>query len=93
MNSFLAESLSRIINQLVDFEEGIFVSVSRVEINQNVTAARVFVNCYPPEKTAEAVKNIYKNREEIANLVVEDMKDSRFLKLNFYPETVTIDRE
>lgn len=61
VNQLIKEEISQIILRDFDLPKEVLVTVTRVESSANLIQAKVFVSCFPEEKSEEVLK-ILKNQ-------------------------------
>ncbi|HOV88887.1 MAG TPA: 30S ribosome-binding factor RbfA [Candidatus Paceibacterota bacterium] len=76
LNTLIQQLFSEIIQKEANFSEGIFVSVSRVEVSKDLANAKVFISVYP-SVTDEVKEYFQKNIFALQQLLNK--------KLNIHP--------
>lgn len=84
LNSLLKEELSKIIQRRIDFEEGVLVTIYKVEVSSDVAHANVRISVIP-EKNEKATldvlkENIFHLQQELnKKLVLKKVPKIRFV--------------
>lgn len=74
LNSLVQDELSKIIQKEIDFEKGVLVSISKVEVSPDVAHAKIHISVIPEKNERAALEklreNIYSIQQELNNKLV-----------------------
>ena len=84
INNLVLEELADIINREVEFKDQILVSISCVEVAQNLNSANVFIRCFPEAQEKEAIKILYKNKGMLRQELGKKIRLRKAPYLRFY---------
>lgn len=84
LNSLVHEELSKIIQREVEFEEGVLVTINKVEVSADVAHANVLISVLPEnkEKVAQDIlkENVFNIQQELnKKLVLKTVPKIRFV--------------
>jgi ribosome-binding factor A len=65
LDQIFLEELNDAIKNVVEFDEGIFVTIVGLRVAENLHSARVLVSCLPFEKSGAAVKKLQANHQNL----------------------------
>jgi ribosome-binding factor A len=73
INQLLLTEISNIIHSYIEFEEEVFVTISAVKAETNLSKARIYISVLPYEKSEFAIGTLVKNRllikQELAKII------------------------
>lgn len=58
LEDIIQKELSALINEETNFEAGIFITITRVEVTKDLQWAKVFVSIYPFDKHSEVLEHL-----------------------------------
>ncbi len=84
LNSLVKDELSKIIQRKVDFEEGVLVTIYKVEVSIDIAHANIHISVIPEEKEKKAFEvlqeNIFQIQQELnKKLVLKIIPKIRFV--------------
>ncbi|KKS41124.1 ribosome-binding factor A [Candidatus Kuenenbacteria bacterium RIFCSPHIGHO2_12_FULL_42_14] len=88
INNIIEEELGQIVQQEIDFDQGVFMSVSQVEISESLGSAKVWIDAWPIEAGADVLKILRKHKGVLRCGLAGRVKMRRVPDLKFF-----IDRE
>ena len=83
LNKLLHEEISEIINSEIEFESGILVTVTGVDVSPDLSQAKIGLSVLPFEKTREVIGKIVTERYHIINELNKKIKLKKIPKLIF----------
>lgn len=84
INELLQQIIGEAIQKFIDFPQGIFVTVSRVETAENLSVAHIFLTVYPAEKLTLAESIIKKYMDTIQRDVNAHLRIKRIPRIKFH---------
>jgi|GEM_PF-570834 len=82
LNSLLVQEVSQLVRREVEFEDGVFVTISRAIVAPDAESAKVFVSVFPDEKSEGALKAITDRIMHLQGLL------NKRLHMKFVPKLV-----
>lgn len=93
INNIIKEELGQIIQREIDFDQGVFMSISQVEVSESLGSAKVWVDAWPAEAGADVLKILQKNKGVLRRGLAERMKMRRVPDLKFIIDKDEIEDE
>jgi ribosome-binding factor A len=89
INSLIKEELGKIINEEIEFPKGILVTLTRVETGKDLSESKVFISCFPKEKSKEILENLEKEIFFIQKKLNKKLVMRRVPRIKFFEEEKT----
>jgi ribosome-binding factor A len=83
LDQIFLEELNAAIKQVVEFEEGILVTLPGLRVAENLHSARILVSCLPFEKSAAAIKTLKENHQNLIEYLNKRVRFRKIPKLIF----------
>jgi len=83
LDQIFLEELNEAIRLIVEFDEGIFVTISGIRVAENLQSARILVSCLPFEKSSNAIKKLQENHQNLIEYLNKRVKFHKIPKLIF----------
>jgi ribosome-binding factor A len=87
VNSLLEHEISKLVLREVFFPKEMLVTVTRVEVTDNLTEAKVFVSVYPAEKSDYAFKTLKRETYNVQYLLNRTLRTHPIPKIRFIEDT------
>jgi len=83
LDQIFLEELNQAIKYVVEFEEGILVTIVGIRVAENLQSARILVSCLPFEKTGEAIKTLQASHQDLIEYLNKRVGFRKIPKLIF----------
>jgi len=79
INQLIKKELGQILLREIEFPRDVLVTITRVETSVDLNQARVFLSCFPEDKTSQILEILHRQIYSIQQLL------NRRLKMKFIP--------
>ena len=79
VNQLIKKELGQILLREIEFPRDVLVTITRVETSVDLNQARVFLSCFPEDKTSQILEILHRQIYSIQQLL------NRRLKMKFIP--------
>lgn len=86
VNSLIFHELSALINKDVDFKNGVFVTISRVDTTDDLRYARVFVKVFPNKENNYGIKTLEHERNHLQKILHKKLHLKILPKISFHED-------
>ncbi|HRY63282.1 MAG TPA: 30S ribosome-binding factor RbfA [Patescibacteria group bacterium] len=93
MNSLIKEELSKIIQQEIEFRNGILVSISQVVCPPDLGLAKVWLDVWPTEAGEEVLKILKDHKAILRSELVNEIEVRRAPRLKFFIDKEELEDE
>ncbi|MDD5290102.1 MAG: ribosome-binding factor A [Patescibacteria group bacterium] len=83
LDQIFLEELNQAIKQVVEFDEGIFVTLVGIKVAENLQSARILVSCLPFEKSSAALKTLQIHHQDLIEYLNRRVSFRKIPKLIF----------
>lgn len=83
LNSLLIHEVSQLVRREIEFDDGVFVTISRAIVAPDAESAKIFVSVFPDEKSESALKAITDRIMHIQGLLNKRLHMKFVPKLTF----------
>jgi ribosome-binding factor A len=89
VNQLLQKELSQILLREIDFFPDALVTITRVEVNPDLGAAKVYISCFPEDKSKEIFQILKREVYSIQKELDKRLKMKTVPKIKFLEEEKT----
>lgn len=82
LNSLLEREVADLLLKNFDAGKGVFISVVRAEVSDDITNAKIYISVYPEEKEKEVLEKLQKEIYHLQQIL------NKKLFLNFVPKII-----
>ena len=90
VNQLIREELSKIIFREIDFEEGVLVTLTRVDAAPNLQQAKIYISTMPAKNAKEALNILGKNIYSIQQMLNKKLRMRPVPRIYFVEEKETV---
>lgn len=83
LDQIFLEELNNAIKQVVEFEDGILVTIAGIRVAENLQSARVLVSCLPFEKAKGVIKILQDKHQDLIEFLNGRVNFHKIPKLIF----------
>lgn len=91
INNLIKEELGKIIFREIDFPQNILVTLTRVETTKDLGESKVFISCYPSEKSKEILEILEKEIFFLQKRLNKKLVIRKIPRIRFLQEKKTIE--
>lgn len=86
VNSLIFHEISALINKDVDFKNGVFITISRVDTTPDLRYTQIFVKVFPNKENHYAMKTLEHERNSLQKILHKKLHLKILPKISFHED-------
>lgn len=86
LESFIKKELSLFLHENIYLEEGVFLSITRVLVDESLMSAKIYISVFPEKFSKEVFKELKLLHKEARKFLSERIKRHKIPEIKFVPD-------